>query len=104
MVFALVACVVMKLGVRVPPRAVVTASALLIGLIFLEPDGPDFRMTPFVYVPGSGTFFRENSCASGSAAAAMYLAAERSVPVSLTLLEPAMYLSLWPQQRSLPET
>ena len=63
-------------------------SADSLGLIFLEPDGPDFRMTPFVYVPGSGTFFRENSCASGSAAAAMYLAAERSVPVSLTLLEP----------------
>ena len=37
-VFALVACVVMKLGARVPARAVVTASALLIGLTFLEPD------------------------------------------------------------------
>ena len=59
-----------------------------LGLIFLEPDGPDFRMTPFVYVPGSGTFFRENSCASGSAAAAMALAAERGTPVSLMLHEP----------------
>ena len=63
-------------------------SADSLGLIFLEPDGPDLRMTPFVYVPGSGTFFRENSCASGSAAAAMYLAAEKKAPVSLTLHEP----------------
>ena len=63
-------------------------SADSLGLIFLEADGPDFRLTPFVYVPGSGTFFREHSCASGSAAAAMALAAKNGAPVSLTLHEP----------------
>ena len=63
-------------------------SADSLGLIFLEPDGTDLRLTPFVYVPGSDTFFRENSCGSGSAAAAMYLAAKGGRPVSLTFHEP----------------
>ena len=35
-------------------------------------------LTPLVYIPGSGTVFWENSCASGSSAAGMYLA-ERNV-------------------------
>ena len=73
-------------------EALRTRCALLsadgLGLIFLEPEGPDYRLTPFVYIPGSGTFFRENSCASGSAAAAMVLAARSGAPVSLTLHEP----------------
>ena len=59
-----------------------------LGLIFLEPEGPDLRLTPFVYVPGSGTFFRESSCGSGSAAAAMVLAVKSGAPVSVTLFEP----------------
>ncbi len=37
-VFTLAACVVKKAGLRVPARTVVAASALLIGLTFLEPD------------------------------------------------------------------
>ena len=63
-------------------------SADCLGMIFLAPEGEALRLTPFVYVPGSGTFFRENSCASGSAAAAMVLAAKRGIPVSLTFHEP----------------
>ena len=37
-VFALAACVVMRPGTRVPAKAVVVASTLLMGLTFLEPD------------------------------------------------------------------
>ena len=37
-VFTLAACVVMRLGARVPARAVMVASALLIRLTFLEPN------------------------------------------------------------------
>lgn len=63
-------------------------SADCLGLMFLETDEAPYRLTPFVYVPGSGTFFRENSCASGSAAAAVLLASESGRPVMLTLREP----------------
>lgn len=59
-----------------------------LGLMFPQGNQPELRMTPFVYVPGSDTFFRENSCASGSAALGMYLAAKNGSPVSLTLHEP----------------
>ena len=59
-----------------------------LGLMFLETEDAAYRLTPFVFVPGSGTFFRENSCASGSAAAAVLLASESGQPVTLTLLEP----------------
>ena len=59
-----------------------------LGLMFLEAKDTSYRLTPFVFVPGSGTFFRENSCASGSAAAAVLLASESGQPVTLTLLEP----------------
>lgn len=47
------------------------------------------RMIPLVYVPGADTMFWENSCASGSAAAGMYLAAKAGRPVDVTLDEPA---------------
>lgn len=59
-----------------------------LGLMFLEStairetcgrneDGAaTATLTPLVYIPGSGTVFWENSCASGSAAAGMYLAAQ----------------------------
>ena len=56
-----------------------------LGLMFLEEDG----LTPLVYVPGSGTVFWENSCASGSAATAMVLAQMSRAPVNITLREPA---------------
>ena len=83
-------------GLRDDPRAVEQAlrdwcgklGSEGLGLMFLEGNGPDYRLTPFVYIPGSGTFFRENSCASGSAAAAMFLARISGGPVSLTFREP----------------
>lgn len=63
-------------------------SAAGLGLMFLEPEGTEYRLTPYVWVPGAGTFFRENSCASGSAAAAMVLAAESGEKTLVTLHEP----------------
>ena len=54
-----------------------------LGLMFLEGEGQRRRCTPLVYVPGSGTVFWENSCASGSAAVGMFLNES-----TLTLHEP----------------
>ncbi len=59
-----------------------------LGLMFLEGEGAERRMTPLVYVPGSGTVFWENSCASGSSAVGRYLAAASGSPISLALQEP----------------
>ena len=58
-----------------------------LGLMFLE-EGESLRLTPLVYVPGSGTVFWENSCASGSSAVGMALAARNRQSVDLTLTEP----------------
>ena len=58
-----------------------------LGLMFLE-RGFETRLTPLVYVPGSGTVFWENSCASGTSAVGMALAEERGARVELTLREP----------------
>lgn len=62
-----------------------------LGMMFLaEPRGACERaLTPLVYVPGADTMFWENSCASGSAAAGMYLAAKAGKPVDVTFDEPA---------------
>ena len=46
-------------------------------------------LTPLVYVPGADTMFWENSCASGSAAAGLYLAAQAGTSVDVTFDEPA---------------
>ena len=46
-----------------------------LGLMFLEEEGDALSLTPLVYIPGSGTVFWENSCASGSSACGMYLSA-----------------------------
>ena len=60
-----------------------------LGMMFLG-DGTAFRpLTPLVYVPGADTMFWENSCASGSAAAGMYLAEKSGSPVDVTFDEPA---------------
>ena len=59
-----------------------------LGLMFLEHDTPGNRLTPLVCVPGSGTVFWENSCASGSSAAGMVLAARSGVPVDLAFSAP----------------
>lgn len=58
-----------------------------LGLMFLE-RGENCRLTPLVYIPGSGTVFWENSCASGTSAVGMALAAESGKCVDLTLEEP----------------
>lgn len=57
-----------------------------LGLIFL--DEARGRLTPLVCIPGSETVFWENSCASGTSAAGMYLARRAGAPVDLTLAEP----------------
>ncbi len=60
-----------------------------LGMMFLG-EGDALRpMTPLVYVPGADTMFWENSCASGSAAAGMYLAAKAGSPADVTFDEPA---------------
>ena len=60
-----------------------------LGMMFLD-EGDGMRtMTPLVYVPGADTMFWENSCASGSAAAGIYLAAKAGEPVDVTFSEPA---------------
>lgn len=58
--------------------------AQCLGLMFLE----GAALTPLVYVPGSGTVFWENSCASGSAAVGMALAAQSGGSVELELRQP----------------
>ena len=63
-------------------------SADCLGLMFLERTAAECRLTPLVYVPGSGTVFWENSCASGSSAVGMALAAKTGTPVRLELTEP----------------
>lgn len=59
-----------------------------LGLMFLDGSSTQYRMTPLVFVPGSGTCFWENSCASGSAAVGMYLAAKTGSAAVLSLSEP----------------
>jgi diaminopimelate epimerase len=56
------------------------------GILALREDGR--TMTPAVYVRDTDTLFFESSCASGSAAAGMVLAARAGGPVSLSLDEP----------------
>ena len=46
-------------------------------------------LTPLVYVPGADTMFWENSCASGSAAAGIYLAAKAGKSVDVAFDQPA---------------
>lgn len=65
-----------------------------LGLLFLEGEGSGRRMTPLVYIPGSGTVFWENSCASGSAAVGMYLAHTGAAPSEVSLLEPGGTLTV----------
>ena len=61
-----------------------------LGLMFLEREeaAQRWKMTPLVFVPGSGTVFWENSCASGSASVGMCLAAQRGAACALSLHEP----------------
>lgn len=54
-----------------------------------EMAGSARRMTPLVFVPGADTLFWENSCASGSAAAGIWLAMKAGSPVDVRLHQPA---------------
>lgn len=65
-----------------------------LGLMFLNEEEGAWTLTPLVYVPGSGTVFWENSCASGSAAVGMALAARGGKPVQLELREPGGWLQV----------
>ena len=60
-----------------------------LGMMFLGEGAALRPMIPLVYVPGADTMFWENSCASGSAAAGIYLAAKAGSPVDVTFDEPA---------------
>ncbi|MBR1456630.1 MAG: hypothetical protein IJ594_05665 [Oscillospiraceae bacterium] len=59
-----------------------------LGLMFLEGGQSERRLTPLVYVPVGDTLFWESSCASGSAAVGMTLAARAGARAALTLAEP----------------
>lgn len=63
-------------------------SAPGLGFMFLDQRDDLFDMTPLVYVPGAGTVFWENSCASGSTAVCMYFASETGTDVKLVLRQP----------------
>ena len=62
--------------------------AVCLGLLVLEGERAQRRLTPLVYVPGSRTLFWESSCASGSAAAGMLLARQSGERTELKLIEP----------------
>ncbi len=66
-----------------------SCGAPCMGLLFLAPEAEGFRLTPLVYVPGSGTLFWENSCASGTAACAMLLASREGRAVKARFSQPA---------------
>ncbi len=66
-----------------------------LGLIFLGGSGdspsagPGIRdLTPLVFVPGIDSLFWENSCASGTAAAGIYLASKAGEAADISFREP----------------
>lgn len=59
-----------------------------LGLMFLQRGEGDLCLTPLVYIPGSATVFWESSCASGSSAVGMALAAGSGRAQRLTLTQP----------------
>lgn len=65
-----------------------------LGLMFLGRDTEDRTLTPLVYIPGSDTIFWENSCASGTSAAGMYLAMRSGSSVSEAVREPGGTLTV----------
>ena len=75
--------------------------AACLGLMFLEAEGDAYRLTPLVYVPGSGTVFWESACASGSASVGMALAERAAAPVCLELREPGGTLRVMSEPRGM---
>lgn len=63
-----------------------------LGLMLLDETAG--TLTPLVYVPGADTLFWENSCASGTAAAGLYLAGKEAREITRTLSEPAGSLTV----------
>lgn len=51
-----------------------------LGLMFLERSGERVRLIPLVFIPGGDTVFWEHSCASGTAAAGIFLSGEMTDP------------------------
>ena len=68
-----------------------------LGLMFLEREeaAQRWKMTPLVFVPGSGTVFWENSCASGTAATGMCFSARSGKREELALQEPGGELQVF---------
>ena len=69
-------------------------SAPGLGLMFLSNRDNICDLTPLVYVPGAGTVFWENSCASGSTAVCMYYVTETGKDVKLILNQPGGVMSV----------
>lgn len=64
-------------------------AALNVPAMGIQLADPAFtRLTPLVYVPAARTLYRENSCASGTAAAGALLAYRQQSGVSLCFKEP----------------
>lgn len=63
-----------------------------LGLLFLDRTRQTLR--PLVYVPAAGTLCWESSCASGTAAAGAFLAADAGHAVELSLIQPGGTLSI----------
>ena len=59
-----------------------------LGILFLEGEGRYRNLIPLVYIPGSNTCFWENSCASGSCAAGVYLASKYGLKGAFVFSEP----------------
>ena len=59
-----------------------------LGLMFFSGENSELMLTPFVYIPESGTVFWENSCGSGSSACGIYLAEKTKKDVSLAIRQP----------------
>lgn len=66
-----------------------------LGMLFLDGRGADMCLTPLVFVPGSGTVFWGNSCASGSAAAGMFFTDRYGAAAELSLYEPGGVLRVY---------
>ncbi len=63
-----------------------------LGLMFL--DRVNFRLTPLVFVPDAKTLCWEHSCASGTAAAGVFLAAETGAPFAGKFIQPGGTLAI----------
>ncbi len=74
------------------PEWCAALGAEAVGLMFF--DRKSFRLDPLVYVPAARTLCWENSCASGSTAVGVYLAAEAGRPVTAILYQPGGSLTV----------